>query len=79
LGRGAIDGAVAQFIATDPALQNQGLIRILVAESLRRLRAAGFRTLDGTWISDKNAPSRAQALAMGMREKHKLALFERAL
>jgi GNAT superfamily N-acetyltransferase len=79
LGRGAVDAAVAQFIATDPAMQNQGLIRILVAEALRRLRAAGFRTLDGTWISDKNAPSRAQALAMGMREKHKLALFERAL
>ena len=79
LGRGAVDAAVAQFIATDPALQNQGLIRILVAEALRRLRAAGFRSLDGTWISDKNAPSRAQALAMGMREKHKLALYERAL
>jgi GNAT superfamily N-acetyltransferase len=79
LGRGGVDAAVAQFIATDPALQNQGLIRILVAEALRRLRAAGFRTLDGTWISDKNAPSRAQALAMGMREKHKLALFQRAL
>jgi GNAT superfamily N-acetyltransferase len=79
LGRGAVDAAIAQFIATDPALQNQGLIRILVAEALRRLRAAGFRTLDGTWISDSNAPSRAQALAMGMREKHKLALYERPL
>jgi GNAT superfamily N-acetyltransferase len=79
LGRGAVDAAVAQFIATDPAMQNQGLMRILVAEALRRLRAAGFRTLDGTWISDKNAASRAQALAMGMREKHKLALFQRDL
>jgi GNAT superfamily N-acetyltransferase len=79
LGRGAVDAAIAQFIATDPALQNQGLMRILVAEAVRRLRAAGFRTLDGTWISDKNAPSRAQALAMGMREKHKLALFSRPL
>jgi GNAT superfamily N-acetyltransferase len=79
LGRGAVDAAVAQFIATDPALQNQGLMRILVAEALRRLRANGFRSLDGTWISDKNAASRAQALAMGMREKHKLALYARAL
>lgn len=79
LGRGALDAAVAQFIATDPALQNQGIIRILVAEALRRLRAAGFRSLDGTWISDTNAASRAQALAMGMREKHKLALYQRAI
>lgn len=79
LGSRALDAAVAQFIATDPELQNQGLMRILVAEALRRLRAAGFRTLDGTWISDSNPRSRAQALAMGMREKHRLALFSRAL
>jgi GNAT superfamily N-acetyltransferase len=79
LGARSLDNAVAQFIATDPAYQNQGLIRILVAEALRRLRRAGFRSLDGTWISDSNAPSRAQALAMGMREKHRLALFSRPL
>jgi GNAT superfamily N-acetyltransferase len=79
LGSRALDAAVAQFIATDPALQNQGLMRILVAEAVRRLRAAGFRTLDGTWISDSNARSRAQALAMGMREKHKLAVFSRLI
>lgn len=79
LGRRVLDGAVAQFIATDPALQNQGLMRILVAEAVRRLRAAGMRTLDGTWIADSNAPSRAQAVALGMREKHQLALFSRRL
>jgi len=79
LGGRNLDAAVAQFIATDPALQNQGLMRVLVAEAVRRLRHAGFRTLDGTWISDTNAASRAQALAMGMREKHRLALFSRAL
>jgi GNAT superfamily N-acetyltransferase len=79
LGARTLDNAVAQFIATDPALQNQGLFRIVVAEGLRRLRRAGFRSLDGTWISDANAPSRAQALAMGMREKHKLALYSRRL
>src|SRR5262249_35044434 len=79
LGSRALDAAVAQFIATTPELQNQGLMRILVAEAVRRLRAAGFRTLDGPWISDSNAASRAQVLAMGMREKHKLALYSRAL
>ena len=79
LGARTLDSAVAQFIAADPALHNQGLFRIVVAEGLRRLRRAGFRTLDGTWIADTNAPSRAQALAMGMREKHRLALFARAI
>jgi GNAT superfamily N-acetyltransferase len=74
-----IDNAVAQFIATDPALQNQGLLRIVVAEGLRQLKRAGFRSLDGTWISNGNAASRAQALAMGMREKHGLALYRRTL
>jgi GNAT superfamily N-acetyltransferase len=79
LGSRALDAAVVQFIATTPALQNQGLMRVLVAEAVRRLRRAGFRTLDGTWISDSNAASRAQAQALGMREKHRLALFSRAL
>jgi GNAT superfamily N-acetyltransferase len=79
LGSRALDAAVAQFIATTPELQNQGLMRVVVAEAARRLRRAGFRTLDGTWISDSNAASRAQVLAMGMREKHKLALYSRAL
>jgi GNAT superfamily N-acetyltransferase len=78
-GRDAIDAAVAQFIATDPTLQNRGLMRLVLAEALRRLRQAGFRTLDGTWISDSNAASRAQALALGMREKHRLALYSKAL
>jgi len=79
LGARTLDAAVAQFIATSPALQNQGLMRILVAEALRRLRRAGFHTLDGTWISESNAASRAQALAMGMREKHGLALYARRI
>lgn len=79
LGSRALDAAVAQFMATDPALQSQGLMRVLVAEAARRLKRAGFRTLDGTWISDSNPRSRAQAVALGMREKHKLALFSRPL
>jgi GNAT superfamily N-acetyltransferase len=78
-GARTLDAAVAQFIATDPAHRNQGLIRIALAEALRQLKRAGFRTLDGTWISDSNGPSRAQVLAMGMREKHRLALYARPL
>lgn len=79
LGAKALDGAVVQFLATDPALQNQGLMRVVVAELVRRLQRAGFRTLDGTWIGETNVRSLAQARAIGMREKHRLTLFHRAV
>jgi GNAT superfamily N-acetyltransferase len=74
-----IDAAVFQFIATSPAHQNKGLIRIVIAELMRRLQHAGFRTLDGTWIGDVNVKSQAQTRALGMREKHRLALYRKAL
>ena len=79
LGARKVDEAVMQFIATSPAHQNQGLMRIVMAELMRRLKAAGIRTLDATWIGDVNAKSLAQARAIGMREKHKLVVYERAL
>jgi ribosomal protein S18 acetylase RimI-like enzyme len=78
-GSKQLDAAVIQFLATSPRLQNQGLMRIVVAEILRRLQKAGFRTLDGTWIGDVNPKSLAQAKALGMRDKHRLALFEKRL
>jgi GNAT superfamily N-acetyltransferase len=78
-GSRTLDAAVVQFLATDPRLQNQGLMRVLVAELLRRLKAAGFRTLDGTWIGDVNPKSLAQVKAAGLREKHRLAVYERPL
>ena len=68
-----------QFIATSPAHQNKGLIRIVIAELIRRLKKAGFRTLDATWIGDPNVKSQAQARALGMRAKHRLALYSRAV
>jgi hypothetical protein len=74
-GSRSLDAALVQFIATSPAQQGQGLIRIVVAELIRRLQRAGFRTLDSTWISESNAPSRAQARALGMRVKHELQLY----
>ncbi len=79
LGAPKVDAAVIQFIGTSPAHQNKGLIRIVVSELIRRLQAAGIRTLDGTWVGDVNVKSLAQARAMGMRDKHRLALYERKL
>ncbi|HEY8209644.1 MAG TPA: GNAT family N-acetyltransferase [Myxococcaceae bacterium] len=78
-GSRSLDAALAQFIATSPAQQGQGLMRIVMAELIRRLQREGFRTLDSTWISESNKPSRAQARALGMRVKHELQLYARAL
>jgi ribosomal protein S18 acetylase RimI-like enzyme len=74
-----LDAAVIQFLATSPELQNQGVMRVVVSELFRRLQQNGFRTADGTWIGDVNPKSLAQAKAVGMRDKHRLAVYERAL
>jgi GNAT superfamily N-acetyltransferase len=79
LGSRSLSAAVLQFIATSPAHQNKGLMRIVMAELVRRLKQAGFQTLDATWIGDTNVKSQAQTRALGMREKHRLALYERAI
>ncbi len=79
LGAGGLKNAVGQFIGTLPELQNQGLMRVIIAELMRALQREGFTTLDGTWVSESNAKSRAQMLAIGMREKHQLAVYERAI
>lgn len=74
-----LDAAVIQFLATSPELQNQGVMRVVVAELFRKLQQAGFRTADGTWIGDVNPKSLAQAKAVGMRDKHRLAVYDRPL
>ncbi|HVE86016.1 MAG TPA: GNAT family N-acetyltransferase [Myxococcales bacterium] len=79
VGSRGMDAALAQFIATSPAQQGQGLMRIVMSELVRRMQKEGFRTLDSTWISESNKPSRAQARALGMRVKHELQLYARPL
>jgi hypothetical protein len=79
LGARSLSACVLQFIATSPAQQNKGLMRIVMAELIRRLKRAGMRTLDVTWIGDLNVKSQAQTRALGMREKHTLALYERGI
>ena len=78
LGARRLDAAVAQFVAVDPAYQNQGLMRVVLAELMRRLQQAGFRSLDTTWVGSNNAGSLASVRAIGMRQKHALVVFEQA-
>jgi len=42
-------------------------------------KKAGFRTVDGTWIGDVNVKSLASGKAIGMREKHRLVLYEKGI
>ena len=79
LGAKSLDRAVGSFIATSPAHQNKGLMRIVLAELVKRMQELGFRTLDGTWIGDVNAASLASVKSIGMREKHRLQLYARPL
>ncbi|MFL5320286.1 MAG: hypothetical protein ACJ790_11570 [Myxococcaceae bacterium] len=79
LGAKKLDGAVGQFIATSPELQNKGIMRIVISEMVKGLQANGFRTLDATWIGEVNAKSRASVMAIGMRPKHQLAVFGKTL
>jgi hypothetical protein len=79
LGARKLDAAVFQFMATTPKLQSKGLMRVVISELVRRLQKAGFRTLDGTWVSELNPKSRVSIEAMGMREKHTLHIYERGL
>ncbi|MEN9798428.1 MAG: hypothetical protein RL653_2124 [Pseudomonadota bacterium] len=79
LGAPRLDAAVLQFMATSPKLQNLGLMRVIAHEMVKRLQGAGIRTFDGTWIGEPNVKSLAQAKALGMREKHRLTLYRKAL
>lgn len=79
LGAKRLDGAVGQFIATSPQLQNKGLMRIVISEMVKGLQRNGFRTLDATWIGEVNAKSRASVMSIGMRPKHQLAVFSKTL
>ena len=78
LGRRALDAAVVQFIATDPSLQNQGIMRVLVAEASPIARRAHP---DLGWHVDRRL-ERAQPGAGagdGNARKDRLAVFARAL
>ncbi len=79
LGARGLRSGVLQFIATSPSVQNQGLVRIAIAEVICRVQRAGFESLEATWIGDANDKSQAQVRALGMRQKHALTLYQRAV
>jgi hypothetical protein len=60
-------------------MQNRGMAAVMLRHSVRAMRAAGYRELGVTWISDSNGPSLRQMEKIGARPCHRLALFRRSL
>ena len=61
-----------------PAEQGKGYLRLLTRELLRNLRAAGYRTLRGTFIEHGNVASSAHADRLG-RPLHGVTFYVREL
>ncbi|THV12457.1 GNAT family N-acetyltransferase [Rhizobium rhizophilum] len=69
--------AVIIFYSVARAAHGQGIMSAMLAETLGRVRAAGYETIGGTWIADENPASRRQVEKMNGRWLHKLHLFRK--
>ena len=73
------DRAVLIYQSVCRDLHNRGLNGAMLYRTARALKAAGYRTLGGTWIADVNGPSLRQAEKVGARPLHRLHLFAKTL
>jgi RimJ/RimL family protein N-acetyltransferase len=71
--------AVLIFYSVARAAHGQGIMSAMLIETLRRVRAAGYETVGGTWIADENPASLRQVEKMNGRALHKLHLFRKAI
>lgn len=71
--------AVIIFYSVARAAHGQGIMSAMLAETLGRVRAAGYETVGGTWIADENPASLRQVEKMNGRWLHKLHLFRKGL
>mgnify|MGYP002778959023 CR=1 FL=1 len=71
--------AVIIFYSVARAAHGQGIMSAMLAETLVRVRAAGYETVGGTWIADENPASLRQVEKMNGRWLHKLHLFRKAI
>lgn len=71
--------AVIIFYSVARAAHGQGIMSAMLAETLARVRAAGYETVGGTWIADENPASLRQVEKMNGRWLHKLHLFRKVL
>lgn len=71
--------AVLIFSAICSRFQGQGVNPLILHRVLSAMKAAGYETLGGTWISDENKASLRQKEKMGARPMHRLHLYRKAL
>ncbi len=72
-------GAVFLLSALHRSWQGRGVGRVLNAGLLHQAKRAGYASLAGTWIDERNIANRRQVESLGMRPLHELAFVERAL
>jgi hypothetical protein len=71
--------AVLIFYSVARKAHSQGIMGAMIAHTLGRVKAAGYETVGGTWISDENPASLRQVEKLGGRSLHKLHLFRKDL
>jgi GNAT superfamily N-acetyltransferase len=71
--------AVIVFYSVVQACHGRGLMAAMLARTVRELRAAGYRSLGITWISDVNTASLRMMDKIGATPFHRLHLFRKDL
>jgi hypothetical protein len=71
--------AVLIFSAICSRFQGQGVNPLILHRVLSAMKAAGYETLGGTWISDENKASLRQKEKMGAKPLHRLHLYRKTL
>jgi hypothetical protein len=71
--------AVIIFYSVVPELQSHGLNGAMLYRVASALKAAGYKSLGGTWIADVNTASLKQVERFGGARLHRTHLFEKTL
>lgn len=75
----SIRHAVVILFAVHKNFQGLGIGRALNQNLVRILKRKGYQSLSITWIWDQNQASLAQARYLGMKQLHRLAMYEKRI
>ena len=73
------DRAIVIFQGVLPAFQRRSVNPLMLNEMIKDMRAAGYKSVGGTWIADQNVASLRQTEKSGAKPLHRLHLFEKEL
>ncbi|MGJ4857493.1 N-acetyltransferase family protein [Labrys sp. La1] len=71
--------AVIIFQGVLPAYHGEGVNPLMLHHVVSAMKAAGYRSVGGTWIADVNRASLRQAEKAGARQLHRLHLYRKVL